>query len=164
MPRTTLTAARIGALRPRKASRDIRDAELRGFGIRVSPSGRKQFFVQCQHRGERVWKIVGDAGTMNICEARALAIEMLAAIRRGGEAPRRPDETLFEAVAATVFERHARLWKSGTLKVNRGYLRSQLLPHFAGRQIADIDRQEVRKCARLTGASVAGESPAGRRR
>ena len=37
----------------------IRDASLRGFG--VLPSGRKRFFVHCQHRGERVWKIVGDA-------------------------------------------------------------------------------------------------------
>ena len=144
MPRTTLTAARIERLRPRKSSYDVRDAKLRGFGVRVMPTGRKRFFVQCQHRGERVWKIVGDAGTMSIDEARASAVETLAAIRRGEEAPRRPDETLFEAVAETVFEHHARLWKAGTLNVNRSYLRCQILPHFAGRQIADIDRQEVR--------------------
>ena len=144
MPRTTLTVARIERLRPRKSSYDVRDAKLRGFGVRVMPTGRKRFFVQCQHRGERVWKIVGDAGTMNIDEARASAVETLAAIRRGEEAPHRPDETLFEAIAETVFERHARLWKAGTLDVNRSYLRCQILPHFAGRQIADIDRQEVR--------------------
>ena len=144
MPRTTLTAARVEALRPRKTSYDIRDAGLRGFGVRVSPSGRKRFFIQCQHRGERVWKIVGYAGSMSIEEARASAVEVLAAIRRGEEAPRRPDETVFEAVATTVFERYARLWKAGTLSVNGYYLRNQLLPHFAGRQIAEIDRQEVR--------------------
>ena len=145
MVRTTLTAARVEALKPRKTTRDIRDAKLRGFGVRVSPSGRKQFFVQCQHRGERVWKIVGDAVTMSLDEARVSAVETLAAIRRGEEAPHRPDETLFEAVAETVFERHARLWKAGTLKVNRSYLRCQILPHFSGRQIAEIDRQEVRR-------------------
>ena len=145
MARTILTAARVEALRPRKTIRDIRDAKLRGFGVRVLPTGRKRFFVQCQHRGERVWKIVGDAGTMSLDEARASAVETLAAVRRGEEAPHRPDETLFEAVAETVFERHARLWKAGTLRVNRGYLRKQILPHFAGRQIAEIDRQEVRR-------------------
>ncbi|MCY3753613.1 MAG: site-specific integrase [Alphaproteobacteria bacterium] len=144
MPKTTLTAARIEALKPRKVPYDVRDARLKGFGVRVMPTGRKRFFIQCQHRGERVWKIVGDVGSMSIDEARASAAEMLAAIRRGGETPHRPEETLFESVAATVFERHARLWKAGTLKVNRGYLRKQLLPHFAGRPIADIDRQEVR--------------------
>ena len=143
MSKTTLTAARIEALRSGKMPYDIRDARLRGFGVRVTPAGRKRFFVQCQHRGERVWKIVGDAAAMSVDEARALAVGMLAAIRRGEQAPLRPDETLFEAVAETVFERHARLWKAGTLKVNRSYLRCQILPHFAGRQIAEIDRQEV---------------------
>ena len=145
MARTVLTAARVEALRPRKTSYDMRDARLRGFGVRVLATGRKRFFVQCQHRGERVWKIVGDAGSMSIDEARASAVEALAAIRRGEEAPRRPDETVFEAVAAAAFERHARLWKPGTLSVNGYYLRNQLLPHFAGRQIAEIDRQEVRR-------------------
>ena len=61
MPKTTLTAARVERLRLRKTSYDVRDAKLRGFGVRVMPAGRKRFFIQCQHRGERVWKIVGGA-------------------------------------------------------------------------------------------------------
>ena len=109
------------------------------------PSGRKRFFVHCQHRSERVWKIVGDAGTVSVADARKRAAEMLAAIRRGENTPSRPDETLFEAVSETVFERYERVWKAGTLYVNRCYLRNQLLPHFAGCAIAEIDRQDVRK-------------------
>ncbi len=73
MPKVTLTAARIEALKPRRSPYDIRDARLKGFGVRVMPTGRKRFFIQCQHRGERVWKIVGDAGAMSIDEARASA-------------------------------------------------------------------------------------------
>ena len=119
----TLTAARIGAFASRKTSYDIRDGKLRGFGVRVMPSGRKRFFVHCQHRGIRVWKIVGDAGTMGVAEARARADEMLAAIRRGENAPPRPEEALFEAVAGTVFRQHERVWKPRTLDVNRGYLK-----------------------------------------
>ena len=145
MPNVTLTAARVKALTPRKTSYDIRDAALRGFGIRVLPSGGKRFFVHCQHRGERVWKIVGNVCRVSVDEARASAAGMLAAIRRGENAPRSPDETLFETVAETAFERHARLWKPGTLSVNGSYLRNQILPHFAGRQIADIDRREVQR-------------------
>ena len=94
MPRTNLTDARIAA--------------LKGFGVRVLPSGRKRFFVHCQHRRERVWKIVGDANQLNVREARTRAADMLAAIRRGEPALPRPDETLFEAVAETVFERYRR--------------------------------------------------------
>ena len=144
MPRITLTVARVGTLLPRKTAFDIRDAKLKGFGVRVLPSGRKRFFVHCQHRGERIWKIVGDAGTLDVREARCRAGEMLAAIRRGENVPCRPDETLFEAVAETVFRHYQRVWKAGTLYVNRAYLRNQILPYFSGRPIADIDRQEVR--------------------
>ena len=144
MPRTNLTDARIGALIPRKASYDIRDGKLKGFGVRVTPAGGKRFFVHCQHRGERIWKTVGDADAMDIGEARSLASTVLAAIRRGEAAPPRPEETLFEAVAETVFRQHERLWKPRTLHVNRGYLRNQILPYLAGRSIADIDGREVR--------------------
>ena len=145
MPRTNLTDARVAALKPRKTTYNIRDAKLRGFGVRVTPSGRKRFFVHCQHRGQRVWKIIGDAGAVSVTEARSLAAGTLAAIRRGEPARPLPDETLFESVAETVFERHERLWKPRTLVVNRGYLKKQILPHFAGRQVADIDRRDVGK-------------------
>ena len=156
MPGTTLTEARLEALKPRKSVRDVRDGKLRGFGVRVSPSGRKQFFIHCQHRGERIWKIVGEAGSLSVAEARSLAGDMLTAIRRGEEAPPSPDETLFEAVAEIAFRRHEGVWKPGTLRVNRSYLHSQIMPHFAECPIADIDRQEVRNWfARLRATPVA---------
>ena len=66
MLRTTLTDARVDTLKPRKTVRDLR----------VSPSGRKQLFIHCQHRGERIWKTVGDAATVSVGEARSLADEM----------------------------------------------------------------------------------------
>ena len=158
MPKTTLTDARVKALKPRKTIREVRDGRLRGFGVRVSPSGRKRFFIHCQHRGERIWKIVGNVGTMSIAEARSLAGEMLAAVRRGDDVPVSPDETLFEAVAETAFRRHERVWKPGTLHVNRNYLRNRIMPHFAGRPIADIDRQEVRNWfTRLRATPVAAD-------
>ena len=144
MARITLTAARVTALRPRKSAYDTRDSKLTGFGVRVLPSGRIRFFVHCQHRGERIWKIVGDANSMTIAEARSRAGAILTAIRRGEDAPRDPRETLFEAVAETVFQRYQRVWKAGTLNVNRGYLRNQILPCFSGRPVADIDSREVR--------------------
>ncbi len=92
MPKIALTEARIKALKPRRNARDIRDTRLRGFGVRVLPSGRKYYFIQHQHLGERVWKIIGDAETVSVGEARALAAEMLAATRmrawRSGRARR----------------------------------------------------------------------------
>ena len=144
MLRTNLTDARVHALKPRRRTYDIRDGKTRGFGLRVLSSGRKRFFVHCQHDGERVWKIVGDAAEIGVAEARSRAARIFAAIRRGDPAPSRPEETLFEHIVDAVLERHERVWKPGTIKVNRNCLRNQILPHFAGRPIADIDAREVR--------------------
>ena len=141
MAATHLTEGRVKALRPRKTTRDIRDANLKGFGVRVYPSGRKRYFIHTQHDGQRIWEIVGDASGVSLAEARRSAQAMLAAIRSG--APASSDETLFETVAEEVFRRYGRTWKPRTLYVNRSYYRKQLLPWFKGRQIAEITRGDV---------------------
>ena len=83
MANLTFTDARIGTLVPRKTAYDIRDGKLRGFGVRVTPSDRKRFCVHCQHRGRRVWKIVGEFDAIGVDEARSRACAMLPAIKRG---------------------------------------------------------------------------------
>ena len=143
MPVMRLNESRIKALEPRKSPYDVRDAELKGFGVRVLPSGGKRFFIHSQHEGQRLWKTVGDAGCMELSEARKRATDLLAAIRRNAPAAL-PEDRLFEAVAEEVFSRYGRRWKPGTMKVNRNYLRSAILPRFAGTNIADITRRDVR--------------------
>ena len=145
MPARHLTQARIDALKPRNTDRNIRDGTLRGFGIRVLPSGKKRFFIHSRKDGRRIWKILGDANTIGLDEARRRAATLLASIRQGAEEPASTEDTLFEAVAEEVFRNYGRNWKPRTMKVNRGYLRNQLLPWFAGRQIADITRGDVQR-------------------
>ena len=89
-----------------------------------------------------------------------LAGEMPAAIRRGEAAPRPPRETLFHAVARIAFRDCERVWKAGTLHVNRGCLRNRIPPHFAGRPVADIDRQdEPQRTSRWVFPAPRGEKP-----
>ena len=145
MPNTPLSETRVKALAPRKSAYDIRDAKLQGFGIRVLPSGTKRFFIHTQHRGKRTWRIVGDANAMTIDEARTRADSMLASIRRPTDSQASPEDTRFKAVAEAVFHRHARVWKPGTLAVNRVYLRRQILPAFSGLHIAEITRSDVQR-------------------
>ena len=156
MPRTRLTQHRVHALQPRRKVRDVRDAELKGYGVRVMPSGARRYFIHSQHKGKRIWKIVGDAATITEPEARARARSMLAALREGGE-PAVPDlsGTLFETVAQEIFDRYGRRWKPRTLEVNRAYLRRQILPFFAGRPIASITREDVQSWFRSLHATPA---------
>ncbi len=142
MATTRLTQARIEALRPRKTSRDVRDASLKGFGIRVYPTGRKCYFTATQFEGERLWKIVGNAADMSPGEARERARTMLAAIQSDVQVS--SEVLLFEVVAEEVFRRYGRNWKPRTFAVNRGYYAKQILPWFRGRPIADITSVDVR--------------------
>ena len=143
MPTVRLTEARINAIKPGTSARDVRDAALKGFGVRIMPSGRRRYFIHTQHEGSRIWKLIGEPGQMSLAEARDAARTTLAAIRKGEPAARSPGETPFEAVAEEVFRRYSRHWKPSTLKVNRGYLCNRILPWFRGRQIADITRNDV---------------------
>ena len=51
----------------------------------------------------------------------------------------------FEVIADEVFRRYGRRWKPRTVRVNRSYLRNQILPWFAGRPVGAISRNEVRQ-------------------
>ena len=61
MPGVRLTQRRVDALAPRRAVHDVRDTQLKGYGVRVMPSGAKRYFIHSQHRGRRVRKTVADA-------------------------------------------------------------------------------------------------------
>ena len=80
-PGTLLTQDRFCRLLPWKKFYDVRDDELRKFGIRILPSGRKRYFLHQHKRGARVWHTIGGACTMT--EARSRAAIVLASARTG---------------------------------------------------------------------------------
>ena len=101
-----LTDTKVRALQPAKTTRNVRDAALAGFGVRILPSGRKRYVLQSQLEGRRTWRIVGDPDGMTVEEARERARGMLAAIRT--TRPVSDEGTLFESVAEEVFRRYGR--------------------------------------------------------
>ena len=146
MATVRLNERRVDALKPRKSTYDVRDRDLKGFGVRVMPSGAKRYFIHSQHQGRRIWKIVGDAGSIGTDEARDRAKTLMAAIRDGSDAQSATTPDIaFEIVAEEVFTRYARNWKPSTLYVNRGYYKNQILPWFEGHPIAAITVSDVRR-------------------
>ena len=55
------------------------------------------------------------------------------------------EPTRFAAVAEEVFTRYSRTWKPGTIAVNRSCLRSQIMPWFRDRAIAEIAHSDVQR-------------------
>ena len=146
MARLRLDARRVETLKPRRSAYNVRDRILKGFGVRVLPSGDKRYFIHSQHRGRRIWKIVGEAGSIGADDARARAKALLAAVRDGREQSIvAATDIAFETVGEEVFRRYARNWKPSTLQVNRGHYRNHILPWFKGRAIGDITAQDVQR-------------------
>ena len=85
MSNIRLTQRLIDALKPRKKTFDLRDTELKGFGVRVRCSGIKRYFVQSQHEEIRTWRMLGDASGMSLEEARCHARSVLASLHNGEE-------------------------------------------------------------------------------
>ena len=139
-----LNQSRVDRLKPLNSTYDIRDTDLKGFGIRISPSGKKSYFLQTQYEGQRRWTTISDADAMPEAEARSQARSLLAGIRKGQKCvPDLPAEMAFEAVADEVFAYYRRHWKPRTLAVNLNYYENNILPWFKGRPIASITRPEV---------------------
>ena len=160
MATTRLTQAQIDNLKPGKTTRDIRDKELKGFGIRILPSGRRRYFLHRQIDGQRIWHAIGDADDITLECARSKARSLLVS-RLLDSDPVVVDPVPFETVAEEVFRRYRRHWKPRTLKVNLGYHRNQILPWFRGRAIADITRSDVRQWfASLQATPVAADRSA----
>ena len=146
MPKNRLTQRRVDALKPRKKTLDVRDSVIRGFGVRVLPSGRKRYFLHSQVDGRRVWQSTGDAHAVTLERAQEQATSFLTSRSRSDEAlPDHGQAILFEDVADEVFRRYKRHWKPSTLKVSRHYYRKQVLPWFKGRAIGGITRRDVQR-------------------
>ena len=99
-----LNQIRVDRLKPRNSTYDIRDTDLKGFGIRTLPSGKKSYFLQTQYDGQRRWTKIGNADVISEAEARLQARSLLAGIRKGRESiPDLPADIAFEAAADEVF-------------------------------------------------------------
>ena len=89
MPRITKRA--VDALRPDRSGRDIfqwdaGDGALKGFGIRMKPSGGASYLVQYRNKEGRTRRLViGKVGTLTPDEARTLASDALKAATKGGD-------------------------------------------------------------------------------
>jgi len=71
------------------------DTDLRGFGLRVLPSGTKTFVVFYRSEaGEKRLVSIGRFGELTADEARQQARKVLAEAVRGGDPPRRSANAL----------------------------------------------------------------------
>ncbi|HZF18553.1 MAG TPA: integrase family protein [Burkholderiales bacterium] len=133
------------------------DTKLRGFGLAVSATGVKSFFVMRRVRGKKERHVFGRATELTVTEARAKAEKLLPQMTDGvslNEKRRRDRAEAKRVEVRGVTLRDAVALYEGTLRKNGRaprtiedyrYLLEKYLAGWLDRPLAEITRAEVRK-------------------
>jgi integrase len=126
---------------------DLRfDDTLKGFGVRVYPSGRKSFIVAYRNSAGRKRRMtLGDHGSLTVKQARDMAQDVRAQVRSGedplSDKQARRQEMTFEELADRYMDHardHKRSWKHDQQR-----LRDHLLPTLASHRLSEITLSQL---------------------
>jgi integrase len=127
------------------------DTQLPGFGLRVSPSGKKSFTLRYRprHRSDlKRYVTLGRYGVITVEEARIEAKRILGQVAGGKDPAReaksaRRDQSVAMAVASFL-EEHARVkLKPGTAMSYRYALERHVLPKLGRLKLSEVDRSDL---------------------
>jgi len=149
----------VDALRPRAVAYRVWDPQLLGFGLLVSPSGKKSFLIQYRSKGIKRRMHLGDSRKLPAAAARNLARELFGSIATGRDPLQERRASRVTAVvqhrarrAAATLEDVAEnyletllLTKSRTwAREARRLWKAHILPALGARKAVDIVTADVR--------------------
>ncbi|WP_034389173.1 tyrosine-type recombinase/integrase [Hellea balneolensis] len=145
---TKLTKRIVDALETTGKDHIIWDSQLSGFGIRISPKGRKTFVVQYRHHGKSKKVRLGKYGLVTVDQARKEAQTILGALASGKNpsiaVQRHVKSPTLNTVANRFLDEYVSVrLKPGTQANYRQILKCYVLPVLGKRKIIDIERADV---------------------
>ena len=135
-----ITDLAVRKARPKEKRYDLYDAALRGFGVRVSMSGSKTWFVMRRVNGRMVRYSLGRYPEYSLTEARAAAATALKQMTEGDH-PRADKAAMFEAIFEEWLTRDQA--KNRSVVDVRNAMTKHALPTLRGRPIDAIRRAHV---------------------
>jgi integrase len=156
-----LTKTAVASLVPRASTYIEFDAELPGFGIRVTPKGAKSFVVDYRaHGGGRRAPTrrytIGSNATFSAERARNVARDVLARVRLGADPARektlnRRAVTIADLERAFMEEEVSPTCKPRTASLYAMYFRVHVLPELGTRRAVDVSHAEIVRFHRKIG-------------
>ena len=146
MAKITIRSAE--ALKPNGSESFLWDSELRGFGLRCSPKGKKVFIVQYRHKGRTRRMSLGQFGAITPNEAREIAQRHLGDVARGtdpsGELQLERKAPNMSALCDRFIETHANVrCKPNTAKEYARVCERFIKPRLGGLRVQAVTRRDI---------------------
>ena len=119
------------------------DRELPGFGVRVYPSGRKIYVVQCRGASGLRRVSLGQHGELSCEQARKEAARAIDGIKRGQDSPSEAPPTVAD-LAERYWEAHVAVaCNASTQRIYRASLKHYILPALGEKPVAAVGRADA---------------------
>ena len=143
-----ITKRTVDALVPAERERVVWDDDIKGFGVRVHPTGRKVYIVKYRHEGRSVKVTIGPHGPVAPAAARAKAAEIVTLAKTGrdvaGKTPHGRGSATVADLARRFMEEYAPAHlKPGTARLYRKIIDNRILPRLGKRRVGDIGKSDV---------------------
>ena len=151
MPRIKLTKTAVDAASPQQRDYELRDTTVPGFMLKVTPTGRKIFMVQYRtNSGERRKPAIGRFGELTVEQARWIAQDWLADVRRGkdpsaAKAAARNAPAVRDLCKRFIEDYSQPRNKPSTVETNQQYIDNHIVPMLGSMKVNDVTRADVAK-------------------
>ena len=128
---------------------ELRDTLIPGFLLKVTPTGRKIFMVAyVAVNGQRRKPAIGRFGEITVEQARMIAQDWLAEVRRGKDPSAERSAARQAPTVKQLFDRFIDDYsesrnKPSTVKSNRGYGRRHIVPYLGQMKTPDVTRANI---------------------
>ena len=149
MAKLKLTKSAVDAALPQAQAVELRDTLVPGFLCKVTPAGRKVFMLQYRtNAGERRKPALGLYGELTVEQARSLAQEWLAEVRRGGDpsaakAAARSAPTVKELCTKFMEDYSKQRNKPSTQRGYQAVIDRCIVPMLGRLKVQDVKRPDV---------------------
>ncbi|MBN9342456.1 MAG: integrase arm-type DNA-binding domain-containing protein [Comamonadaceae bacterium] len=149
MAKIKLTKSAVDAAQAQAEPVELRDTLVPGFLCKITPAGRKVFMLQYRtNAGERRKPALGLYGELTVEQARSLAQEWLAEVRRGGDpgaakAAARAAPTVKELCEKFMEDHSKQRNKPSTQEGYQSVINRNIIPLLGRMKVQDVKRPDV---------------------
>ncbi|GHE45971.1 integrase [Camelimonas fluminis] len=149
MPKIKLTKTAVDAATAQERDYELRDTMVPGFLVKVTPTGRKTFMLAyVANNGQRRKPAIGRYGELTVDQARNIAQDWLAEVRRGVDPSAERDAARKALTVKELFDRFITDYsedrnKPSTVKSNRGYGKRYIIPILGQLKVPDVTRADI---------------------